>query len=156
MTSVGARLRAERKRLNKTQDEFCALGGVSKNTQGNYEKEPGEIGYTSPTVDYLLRLGAADVNLHYIVFGSYSNEGADQKIAELIVLLMQMSPAQQAISFSILTMFQQTAASGTLETASELWRGVRLFGQFFKMDQAGRELVEYVAANALLAAKTMK
>jgi transcriptional regulator with XRE-family HTH domain len=153
MASIGARLRAERKRMGKSQDEFSLLGGVSKNTQGNYEKEPGESGYTSPTLDYLLKLGEAGADIFYIVFGHYAKENVSQQIDELNVLLMQMSPTQQAFSFSMLTMFQQMASNGSLEEATQLWRGVRLFGQFFKMDMAGREMMELAAENAIIPAR---
>lgn len=56
------RLRAERKRLKKTQQEFAALGGVTIQTQQNYES-----GRRAPASDYLNRLAAAGVNVHYII-----------------------------------------------------------------------------------------
>lgn len=149
MTSIGKRLRSERKRLKKTLPEFSIMGGMTKNTEGNYEKEPGESGYSSPSLDYLIKLGEAGVDVHYIIFGTYRPEIVKQEIDELIVLLMQMPDAHRAISFSILTMFQETASAGSLEKAAELWRAVRLFGQFFKLDKAGRELVEFTVESIL-------
>ena len=48
MSSLGGRLREERKRLDMTQAEFGKIGGVSGETQGNYEK-----GKRTPTATYL-------------------------------------------------------------------------------------------------------
>ncbi len=149
MTSVGQRLKAERNRKKKTLEQFSLMGGMTKNTEGNYEKEPDEKGYSSPTLEYLMKLATEGVDIHYVIFGTYRPEMVKKEIDELIVLLMQMPDAHRAISFSILTMFQQTASAGSLESAATLWRSVRLFGQFFKMDEAGRKFVEFTAESVL-------
>ncbi len=154
MTSIGARLIAERKRVRKSQEAFGKLVGASRNTQGAYEKEPHEDGYSSPTLDYLIKVGEVmpEVDIHYIMFGTYRTAQADPHLLELNVLVKQMPLAQQAMGFAMLNMLQQTVKAGTLQDAEDLWRASRLFGQFFRMDLAGKEMVELAAAGALPAA----
>lgn len=149
MASIGVRLRNERKRLGKSQAEFSKIGDVSKNTQASYEKEPGDDGYTSPTLDYLIKLSDYGVDVHYIMFGTYRDASTEPHVDELTVLVRQMPPAQQAMGFAMLYMVQQTAKAGAIEDAEIVWRAARLFGQFFKMDQAGREMVELAAEGGL-------
>lgn len=62
---LGDRLREERTRLKLDQLEFGALGGVSKNTQLNYEKE-----LRKPDSEYLQRLDAAGVDVLYVLTGA--------------------------------------------------------------------------------------
>lgn len=63
-TSHCDRIREERTRLGLNQEDFGKLGGVSKRTQMYYEK-----GERSPDLEYLLGLGAAGVDVWYIVLG---------------------------------------------------------------------------------------
>jgi len=65
MGSVGARLRAERKRLKMTQAAMGACGGVLQNAQYLYEK-----GDRRPDTDYLARIAAAGADVLYIVTGT--------------------------------------------------------------------------------------
>ncbi len=61
---VGGRLALERERLGLNQAECARLGGVSKNTQGNYE-----TGQTSPSADYLLALAGHGLDMLYVLTG---------------------------------------------------------------------------------------
>jgi transcriptional regulator with XRE-family HTH domain len=58
----GSRLREERKRLGKTQEELAAIGGVTTRTQRTYE-----AGRRVPDSKYLNRLAAAGVDVNYIL-----------------------------------------------------------------------------------------
>jgi transcriptional regulator with XRE-family HTH domain len=68
MSELGARLRQLRQREGLDQAAFGALGGVSRNTQSNYEK-----GERSPDVEYLLKLGDVGVDVQYLLTGSIQN-----------------------------------------------------------------------------------
>lgn len=61
---VGERLKHERKRLGMSQEVFGAVGGVQRVTQYLYEQ-----GDRSPTLEYLLRVVSAGVDLGYLAFG---------------------------------------------------------------------------------------
>jgi transcriptional regulator with XRE-family HTH domain len=60
--SYGPNIRDERKRIQKTQEEFAALGGVTVQTQRSYE-----AGRSAPSSQYLNRLAAAGVDVYYII-----------------------------------------------------------------------------------------
>ncbi len=63
--SIGDRLRDERKRLRMNQAILGAHGGVSKETQINYEK-----GQSMPAADYLAKVAAFGVDVLYVVTGT--------------------------------------------------------------------------------------
>lgn len=58
----GERLREERKRLKKTQQEFADLGNVTIQTQQNYES-----GRRAPGSEYLNRLAEEGVDIAYVL-----------------------------------------------------------------------------------------
>lgn len=66
----GLRLKGERKRLRRTQVGFGEIGGVGRLAQIQYEQEK-----SSPTTDYLSRIGAAGVDLSFLLFGIRSSTG---------------------------------------------------------------------------------
>lgn len=59
----GARLRGERARLKMNQTDFAELAGVQRLAQSQYESEA-----RAPNMSYLRAIGAAGVNLGYLVF----------------------------------------------------------------------------------------
>ena len=59
----GERLRAERSRLRLTQTRLAEIGGVKRLAQSQYENE-----CSSPPVRYLAAIGAAGVNLRFVLF----------------------------------------------------------------------------------------
>lgn len=64
----GARLRSERGRLGLTQTQFAELAGVQRLAQSQYESET-----RAPNVRYLSAIGAAGVNLHFLMFGGVAS-----------------------------------------------------------------------------------
>ena len=64
MSTVGKRLREERKRLGLTQQEFAALGGIASNAQAHYES-----GERQPKSGYLIGVAAAGVDILYVLLG---------------------------------------------------------------------------------------
>ncbi|CDH19947.1 helix-turn-helix transcriptional regulator [Xenorhabdus bovienii] len=67
MCTIGSRLREERMRLNLTQVELADIGGIHKNTQGNYENDQ-----KSPDAKYLERIAALGIDILYIITGTRS------------------------------------------------------------------------------------
>lgn len=63
-STIGSRLREERKRLRQSQSEFAEQAGVHKNAQGNYESD-----LRRPDADYLVQIATAGVDVHYVLFG---------------------------------------------------------------------------------------
>ncbi|PZP65500.1 MAG: transcriptional regulator [Delftia acidovorans] len=64
MDEFSQRLREERKRLGLSQEAFASLGGVSKNTQSNYE-----TGANLPDVGYLNTIRGFGVDSGYVLTG---------------------------------------------------------------------------------------
>ena len=67
MNTIGARLREERERLRKTQDDFAALAGVGKRALIHYEK-----GERMPDAALLAAIAAAGADVLYILTGQRS------------------------------------------------------------------------------------
>lgn len=65
LNSIGARLKAERERLDLSQEAMAALGGVKKRAQQNYEK-----GNRAPDAIYLSGIEKAGVDILYILMGT--------------------------------------------------------------------------------------
>ncbi|WP_176332675.1 helix-turn-helix domain-containing protein [Burkholderia vietnamiensis] len=66
-SSVGARLRDERTRLNLSQSAFADVAGVTKTTQGNYETNK-----RSPDAAYLAAVAQHGVDVQYVITGQRS------------------------------------------------------------------------------------
>lgn len=64
---LSERLKEERKRLSRSQDEMAAAGGVAKRTYCNYES-----GEREPSSGFLAAIAAAGVDLQYVLLGMRS------------------------------------------------------------------------------------
>lgn len=139
MTTFGTRLKTERKRLQLTQVELAALGGLQKNAQIDYEK-----GESSPNADYLMKVAQAGVDIGFLFYNTRSGLGASQQVTELLTVLSELPPAQQAMSFAMLNMFRRSAGSTLANTADAdaIWRAARLFEQFLSVDDRARTVIE--------------
>lgn len=139
MTSFGVRLKTERQRLGLTQVELAEIGGVSKNTQVSYEGDDN-----SPTAKYLAAVAERGVDINFLFYGEYANSGVSRQVAELLTVLNQLPPAQQAMAFAMLNLFLLTplGAAAPIEQADEIWRAARLFKKFLGMSKQGKEMVE--------------
>jgi transcriptional regulator with XRE-family HTH domain len=138
MTSFADRLTIERKRLGKTQAEFGELGGVHKNAQLEYEK-----GNIEPSSGYLLKLVDIGVDMNYLFHGEYSLPAESGPLRELLHVLNQLTPPQQALGFAMLNMIQNTGKhEDELKQGDVMWRASRVFTHFIQMGRRGRLLVE--------------
>lgn len=62
--AAGTRLREERLRLAYSQEDFGELGGVRRNTQGNYER-----GERTPDLEYIAAVAKVGVDVVYVITG---------------------------------------------------------------------------------------
>ena len=76
-SAFGVRLRAERVKLQLTQQEFGAVGGVAANAQGKYES-----GDRHPKTDYLVAIERLGVDLLYVLTGEIASSRAYSLSAE--------------------------------------------------------------------------
>ncbi len=65
MEGIGSRLRAERKRLELSQQAMGAVGGIEANAQGLYER-----GKRFPNAGYLSLIAKAGVDVLYVITGT--------------------------------------------------------------------------------------
>jgi transcriptional regulator with XRE-family HTH domain len=93
MCTFGERLRSERNRLLLTQDQMAEKAGVTKQTQGLYERDK-----RSPNAEYLLALAGLGLDVLYVVTGQRTPLPAelDSKASALLDNYQHMSPEDQA------------------------------------------------------------
>ena len=70
-SGFGQRLKEERRRLKLSQEALAEIGGVKRLAQLQYESET-----STPTVRYLSAIGAAGVDLAYLLLGMKLQSGA--------------------------------------------------------------------------------
>lgn len=90
---VGERLREERMRLGLNQDAFAQLGGITRNTQGSYEK-----GERNPDSVYLTAVLKAGVDVLYVLTGGRMKravEGLDEAEEHLLQQFRTLSDYDQ-------------------------------------------------------------
>lgn len=78
---IGQRLKAERRRLNLSQEELAVAGGIRRSTLYQYER-----GDRRPSLDFLLKTASAGVDLNFIIFGQRSVRLADEVRVERHIL----------------------------------------------------------------------
>ena len=113
----GERIKEERQRLKLTQADFAKLGGVSRQSQANYETEERE-----PGAAYLINL-YGQIDVPYILSGRRSSAGdIDAKVVEAILNAIDGWAAAskrqipQDIKAELLTLFlKQAMSTGKIE-----------------------------------------
>jgi transcriptional regulator with XRE-family HTH domain len=63
-TTIGSRLRSERKRMGLSQTAFAELGGVSRKAQHRYEQDE-----RAPDVRYISRIAQAGADVLFVITG---------------------------------------------------------------------------------------
>lgn len=92
-SGFGKRLREERDRIGLNQAQLGEIAGVTRLTQGQYEKES-----CSPTVRYLAAIGESGIDLHYLLFGTKARpfqddqRGLEKRIFEMVEEHAQRQP----------------------------------------------------------------
>ncbi len=105
MTSLGSRLKEERKALGLSQQDFAAIGGVEANAQGKYES-----GQRMPRSNYLSALGHRGVDVLYLLSGRRTP-----------LEITSLSDAERAVivHYRALTMVDQDAIGRLAQSLSE-------------------------------------
>lgn len=90
------RLKKVRSITGLTQVEFAKLGGVKAVTQTNYER-----GLRFPTLEYLLNLKKAGVDIHFVIFGEVQDQGGLSEMESKLLLAYRNGGAERrkAIEF---------------------------------------------------------
>ena len=79
MSTIGARLAEERRRLGYSQTKFAALGGAAKRTMIDWEKD-----VASPNAAFLSSIAAAGADVLYILTGQRAGEVLPNREAALL------------------------------------------------------------------------
>jgi len=90
---VGERLREERVRLGLSQDALAQLGGITRNTQGSYEK-----GERNPDSVYLTAVIKAGVDALYVLTARHTHravEGLSESEERLVQQFRMLSDYDQ-------------------------------------------------------------
>jgi transcriptional regulator with XRE-family HTH domain len=92
--TLGERLREERDRLGINQNELADIGGVKRNSQGNYER-----GRQNPDTAYLLAISRVGVDVMYVLFGRRdSSMGAQTEgETEVMAAFRSLTASDQAV-----------------------------------------------------------
>lgn len=107
MNELCNRLRAERARLNLSQEELAVFGGVKRNTQSLYEK-----GERIPDANYLTGITKAGADVLYILTGTRAGdpELKPEEAALLDNYRHASADGQRAIETTSALLSQQGAA----------------------------------------------
>ena len=91
--SAGECLREERGRLGLKQEEMAQIGGVTRNTQGSYERDERR-----PDTGYLKALHAVGLDILYVVTGARTPDpvgGLSEEEEVLVKRYRSMPPDDQ-------------------------------------------------------------
>ncbi len=116
--ALGERIKIERQRLKLTQGEFATLGGVSRQSQANYETESRE-----PGAAYFVRL-YDHVDIPFILSGQRHRAHAleAREVASILSLIDDWEAQQKqalpaATRAKAITLFlNQTMSTGEVQT----------------------------------------
>ncbi|MDR0182423.1 helix-turn-helix domain-containing protein [Lysobacter arvi] len=120
--AIGARLRAERKRLGLTQAELADRAGVTSVTQRNYES-----GKRAPDALYLASMAQLGADVQFIVTGLAGREPTVDE-AELLSRYRAASPEVQSVIRAALGAAARVEAGASGATISGGSQGQVVFG----------------------------
>lgn len=111
--TLGERLREERDRLGINQNDFADIGGVKRNSQGNYENDRQR-----PDTAYLLAISKMGVDVMYVLFGRRDTTAETQNTVENEVLscFRSLSPADQVVVHRVATGLAEAATKASQGT----------------------------------------
>ena len=106
MVSIGDRLREERDALGLSQEEFAAATGITKKTQGLYERNE-----RSPSAKYLAALAEHGVDVLYVLTGQRTMPAADalsEAETQLVEAFRAMPAESQAAMLQLTSSLSST------------------------------------------------
>jgi transcriptional regulator with XRE-family HTH domain len=111
--TLGERLREERDRLGINQNDFADIGGVKRNSQGNYENDRQR-----PDTAYLLAISKVGVDVMYVLFGRRDTTAGTHSTVEneVVSCFRSLSPADQVVVHRVATGLAEAAAKASQDT----------------------------------------
>lgn len=97
MVSIGERLREERETLGWSQEKMAAAAGITKKTQGLYERNE-----RSPSAEYLAALSGYGVDVLYIVTAERKKlpfSCLSPEVTEFLEVYQQVSESDREVLF---------------------------------------------------------
>lgn len=91
MSTFGARLKEERKRIGLNQTDFAAAGGVQKRAQVSYEQDE-----RAPNMEYLGLLSKIGVDVVYLLTGDLAANALGDRERQLITGFRALDERGQA------------------------------------------------------------
>lgn len=114
LVDVGARLRRERERLGLNVTELGALGGVNRNSQGEYES-----GKRPCSASYLVALREAGIDVAFLLTGERAIDRLESAEVELLDGFRRLAhDQQQAVIQLVGTMSGRSMPSQRIHTPS--------------------------------------
>lgn len=101
-------MRAERERLDFSQDAFGAIGGVAKRAQIRYEQ-----GERSPDADYLAAVAKVGVDVRYVITGERKGPAPIKLSEEEATMLGYWREASKPVRRAALGALLSAAGSGS-------------------------------------------
>ena len=105
---IGARLKEERVRLGKNQEDFAAFAQTTKRSQYEYER-----GGASPGATYLASIAAAGADVQYIVTGVRSAGALAAAELRLLERYRQSPPVLQDAALRVLGIWHEHERQAT-------------------------------------------
>lgn len=106
MTTFGERLKAERKRIGLSQEQFAVHGGVKRDAQINYEN-----GSRKPDSGYIEAISLLGVDVLYVVTGKNDTSALSADEADLVRRYREAPDAVKAAAVAALTAGAATKSS---------------------------------------------
>ena len=107
LAQVGARLKEERKRIDRSQAELGGVGRVNRDSQAAYE-----AGKRAPDVAYLLSIQEVGIDLMYLLSGRRETGELNQQEADLLSWFRLLEEADRS-AFMHLMRTMARAGSGS-------------------------------------------
>lgn len=140
-STIGARIAAERQRLNANQKDTATAGGVSLRTQAAYE-----MGESTPNLAYMTLLASIGFDVTYIITGRRVGATVADDEAALLNFYRVASPELRRAALAVLSSASQGSASGSAFNASggdvninQVSHGPIVAPQTFTMNVGGRK-----------------
>lgn len=143
MTTIGERILVERRRMGLNQDQFAALGGITRGTQARYEK-----GERSPDSEYLINLGQQSVDVFYLLTGKRLSVAAGEIRESPASYSTKIYDKPEAALYAVLDVQQELGLTFTAEQLRNM------LGYAYTAQATKEELLLFVkAAYSLLGEK---
>ena len=114
-STIGSRLREERKRLGQSQSEFAEVAGIHKNAQGNYESD-----LRRPDADYLVQIATAGVDVAYVLFGVPSSAALQADEQALLMAYRSLDARGKAAAIGAMSGLSQPPATTAIKVQGDV------------------------------------